>query len=173
MVDVASRFKEAEPLTSKNSDEVALAFQKIYKRSPLTWLELLQVDSGREFMGAVTKLMENHKTRIRRGRVEIHRDQAIVERFNPTLGERLFSYQYVVEMRIPEGQRSTAWVQKLSEVIAALNNEVTSLTGKKPAVELQRKICLFQTVYALFTSCWEKRKNPSSSCKSQISTSTC
>jgi len=35
VVDVASRYKEAEPLTSKNSDEVALAFQKIYKRSPL------------------------------------------------------------------------------------------------------------------------------------------
>ena len=32
----ASRYKEAEPLTSKNSDEVAKAFQTIYKRSPLT-----------------------------------------------------------------------------------------------------------------------------------------
>ena len=29
VVDVASRFKEAKPLTSKNSDQVALAFQKI------------------------------------------------------------------------------------------------------------------------------------------------
>jgi len=35
IVDVASRYKEVEPLTSKNSDEVAQAFQKIYKRSPL------------------------------------------------------------------------------------------------------------------------------------------
>ena len=62
VVDVASRYKEAEPLTSKNSDEVALAFKRIYKRSPLKWPELLQVDPGREFMGAVTKEMENHKT---------------------------------------------------------------------------------------------------------------
>jgi len=61
IVDVASRFKEAEPITSKNSDEVAKAFQAIYKRSPLTWPEMLQVDPGREFMGAVTKEMENHK----------------------------------------------------------------------------------------------------------------
>ena len=29
--------------------------------------------------------MENHKTAIRCGRVDIHRDQAIVERFNRTL----------------------------------------------------------------------------------------
>ena len=78
---MASRYKEAEPLTSKNSDELALAFKRIYKRAPLKWPELLQVDPGREFMGAVTKEMENHKTYIRRGRVDIHRDQAIVERF--------------------------------------------------------------------------------------------
>ena len=103
---MASRNKEAEPLTSENSDEVAQGFQKIYKRSP----QLLQVDPGREFMGAVTKLMGNHKTRIRLGRVEIHRDQAIVERFNRTLGGQLCVYQCAVEMRLPEGQRSTEWV---------------------------------------------------------------
>ena len=32
VVDVASRYKEAEPLTSKESAEVATAFSKIYKR---------------------------------------------------------------------------------------------------------------------------------------------
>ena len=139
VTDVASRYKEAEPITSKNSDEVAQAFQKIYKRSPLTWPKMLQVDPGREFMGAVTKEMENHKTYIRRGRTEIHRDQAIVERFNRTLAERLFGHQYAVEMRLPTGQRSTAWVKRLHEVVAALNNEVTSLTGKKPAEAIKEK----------------------------------
>ena len=139
VVDVASRYKEAEPLTSKNSDEVALAFKRIYKHSPLKWPELLQVDPGCEFMGAVTKEMENHKTYIRRGRVDIHRDQAIVERFNRTLAERLFGHQYAVEMRKPEGQRSTAWVKRLPEVVAALNNEVTSLIGKKPVVAIKEK----------------------------------
>ena len=140
VVDVASRYKEAEPLTSKNSDEVALGFQKIYKRSPLTWPELLQVDPGREFMGSVTKLMENHKTRIRRGRVEIHRDQAIVERFNQTLAERLFGYQYAVEMRLAEGQRSTAWVKRLPEVISALNNE--ALPARNPSSPLKKNLSI-------------------------------
>ena len=32
VVDIASRYKEAEPLASKNSDEVAKAFQSIYRR---------------------------------------------------------------------------------------------------------------------------------------------
>ena len=57
VVDVASRYKEAEPLTSKESLEVSKAFQKIYRRGPLKWPQLLQVDPGREFMGAVTKEM--------------------------------------------------------------------------------------------------------------------
>ena len=41
VVDVVSRYKEAEPRTSKNSDEVAHAFQKIYKRAPLKWPKML------------------------------------------------------------------------------------------------------------------------------------
>ena len=139
VVDIASRYKEAEPLTSKDSAEVAKAFQSIYRRSPLTWPQMLQVDPGREFMGSVTKEMESHKTYIRRGRTEIHRDQAIVERFNRMLAERLFGHQYAVEMLLPQGQRSTAWVKRFPEVVGALNNEVTSLTGKKPAVAIKEK----------------------------------
>ena len=39
VVDVTSRYKEVEPLTSKDSAEVAKAFQSIYRRSPagLPW----------------------------------------------------------------------------------------------------------------------------------------
>ena len=81
LVDVGTRYKEAEPLTSKDSKEVARAFEKIYSRH-LKYPKLLQVDPGREFIGAVSQLMAKHKTNIRRGRTEIHRDQGIVERFN-------------------------------------------------------------------------------------------
>ena len=58
--------------------------------------------------------------------------KAMVERFNRTLAERLFGYQYAVEMNMPSG-RSTAWVKRLPDVVAALNNTVTRLIGKKPA----------------------------------------
>jgi len=136
---VASRYKEAEPLTSKNSDEVTLAFQKIYKHAPLKWPQMLQVDPGHEFMGAVTKEIEKTKTFIQCGHVDIHRDQAIVEHFNRTLAERLFGHQYAVEMRLPVGQWSTAWVKRLPEVVLALNNEVTSLISKKPTVAIKEK----------------------------------
>ena len=93
-------------------------------------------------MGSVTMVMQNNKTSIRCGHTEIHRDQAIVERFNRTLtlAERLFGYQYAVEMNMKNNnQRSTEWVKRLPSVVSALNNEVTRLTGKKPAQAIKEK----------------------------------
>ena len=141
VVDVASCYKEAEPLTSKTAAaEVADALSRIYRRGPLKRPKLLQVDPGREFMGAVSQLLANHSVQVRRGRVDIHRDQGVVERWNRTLAERLFGHQYAQEMRLPSGQRSTEWVAGLPGVVAALNGEVTRLTGKKPsdAIKLRR-----------------------------------
>ena len=128
VVDIASRYKEAEPLTSKDSKEVAKAFENIYKRK-LKYPKLLQVDPGREFMGAVTKLMETHKVNIRRGRTELHRDQGIVERFNRTLAERLFGYQYAKELENPH-KRNREWVKRLPDVIKAINVD----TKKPPPI---------------------------------------
>ena len=88
-VDVASRYKEAEPLTSKTAAEVADGLARIYKRSPLRWPKLLQVDPGREFMGSVSQLPAKHSVQVRRGRVDIHGDQGIMEGFNRALAERL------------------------------------------------------------------------------------
>ena len=118
VIDVASRYKEAETLTSKTAAEVADGLTRIYKRSPLRWPKLLQVDPGREFMGSVSQLLAKHSVQVRRGRVDIHRDQCIVERFNRTL--TLFGHQYAQEMRLPSGERSTEWAKRLPSVVAAL-----------------------------------------------------
>ena len=83
--------------------------------------------------------MKNNNTAIRRGSVEIHRNQAIVERLNSTLAERLFGRQYALEMRLPEAQRSTEWVKRLPAVVSALNIEVTSLIEKHPAEAIKEK----------------------------------
>ena len=55
VVDVASRYKDAEPLTSKESSEVAKSFEKIYSRK-LKWPVRVIIDPGKEFMGHVTSL---------------------------------------------------------------------------------------------------------------------
>ena len=85
VVDVASRYKEAELLTSRTAAEVADGLARIYKRNPLRRPKLLHVDPGREFMGSVSQLLAKHSVQVRRGRVDIHRDQGIVERFSRTL----------------------------------------------------------------------------------------
>ena len=103
VVDVASRYKEAELLTSKTAAEVADALSRIYRRGPMKWPKLLQVKMGRESMGAVSQVLAKHGVEVRLGRVDIHRDQGVVERFNRTL----FGHQYAQEMRLPEGARST------------------------------------------------------------------
>ena len=139
VVDVASRFKAAEPLTSKESSEVSRAFRKIYK-GPLKWPKILQVDPGREFMGEVTEEMKKHDVRIRRGNVNVHRDQGIVERFNRSLSERLFSFQNSQEMNLKSGERSTEWVKRLPEVVSALNHEKTRLTGRRPGDAIKEGI---------------------------------
>ena len=139
VVDVASRYKEAESLTSKTAAEIADGLARIYKRSPLRWPKLLQVDPGREFMGSVSQLLAKHTVQIRRGWVDIHRDQGIVERFNRTLAERLFLHQYAQEMRLPSSKRSTEWAKRLPSVVAALNEEVTRLTDKKPSDAIKAK----------------------------------
>ena len=84
------------------------------------------------------KLCDKHGTLIRRGVVGVHRDQGIVERFNRTLAERLFGYQYHRELAEP-GTRNKEWVLRLPEVEKALNNEVTRLTGKKPSLAIRMK----------------------------------
>ena len=59
VVDVASRYKEAEPLTSKTAAEDAYGLVRIYKRSPLRWPKLLQIDPVREFMAP--SIEEGHR----------------------------------------------------------------------------------------------------------------
>ena len=137
VIDVASRYKDAEALTSKDSSEIAKCFGKIYSRR-LSWPGVLVVDPGREFMGSVTKLMEQHKVRIQRGQAGNHRSQAFVERANKTLSERLFSHQYAQEM-VSDG-RSREWVKRLPQVLKAMNSEPTRLIGKEPsgAIELDK-----------------------------------
>ena len=39
----------------------------------------------------------------------------------------------------PSSQRSTTWVKRLPVIVAALNNEVTHLTSKKPADAIEEK----------------------------------
>ena len=114
-MDVASRYKGSYQLTTKNSKEVAQAFQWVYENTPLTCLKTLIIDDGKEFYGDMTKLMEKHDVMIQRGDPSQHRWQGIVERFNRTLADRLFSYQYHKELEDPS-KSNREWVSRLQNV---------------------------------------------------------
>ena len=138
VVDIASRYKDAEALTTKESSEVAKAFEKIYSQT-LKLPEILMVDPGKEFFGNVTTLMTKHKVKFQRSEAGNHRARAFVERANRTLGEKIFNHQYSQEMADTEkgGSRSREWVERLPAVLKVMNNEITRLTGKEPTKVLK------------------------------------
>ena len=139
IVDVASRYKGSYQLTTKNAKEVAQAFQWIYANTPLNYPKTLIVNDGKEFYGDTTKFMEKHNVIIQHGDPSQHRSQGIVERFNRTLADRPFSYQYHRELEDPS-KSSREWVSRLQNVISALNNEKTRLIGMKPVDAIKQTL---------------------------------
>ena len=121
-MDVASRHKGSYQLTSKYAKEVAQAFQWIYENTPLDYPKILIVDDGKKFYGDVTKLMEKHDVMIQLGGPSQHRSQGIVERFNRTLADRLFTYKYHKELE-DLSKSNREWISRLQNVVSALNNE--------------------------------------------------
>ena len=126
--DIATRYKDAEPLTSKESSVVAKAFEKIYSRK-LNWPGVFMTDPGQKLFRSVNTLMKKPAVKFQRSDADNHRAQSFVERANRTLSERLFSHQYAQELII-EG-RSVEWVKRLPFVLKAINNESAKITRKE------------------------------------------
>ena len=112
IVDVASRYKGSYQLATKNTKEVAQAFQWIYQNMSLTYPKTLIIDDGKEFYGDLMKLMEKHDVMIQHGDPSQHRSQGIVEKFNRTLADRLFSFQYHKELEDPS-KSNREWVSRM------------------------------------------------------------
>ena len=124
IVDVGSQYKGSYQLATKNSKEVAQAFQWMYENTPLIYPKTPIIDDGKEFYKDMTKLMEKNDVMIQHGDPSQHRSQGIVERFNRTLADRLFSYQHHKELEDPS-KSNREWVSRLQNVVGALNNEKT------------------------------------------------
>ena len=142
---MGTRYKEAEPLTS-NTAKKLLQPLKNYTVDIGNTPKLLQADTGREFISAVTQLIKKHSVRIRKGRTEIHRDLGVVERFSRRLRDCWLS---ICKRNRKSTKRNRAWVKRLPEVIKALDEET-----KKAHPIVTRKvdtpICLFANVRYLY-----------------------
>ena len=124
-IDVASRFKVARPLRTKQACDVAEMIADIYKVGPLTYPKIFQCDNGSEFKGEVTKMLEKHGVKIRRVMTKCkHTHPAFVKALNKILAERLFKVQDAQELNDPE-QVSSRWVKHLYGLVDELNDTET------------------------------------------------
>jgi len=134
VVDNHSRQTDAEPLKGKTPAEVLEAFKAIYKRGILKEPKFLQVDGGSEFKGELAKYFNDKKIPIRVAKPARHRQQAIVERRNQTIGRMLFKKMTAKELLT--GETSREWTDDLPKLISAMNKyekkkkHPIKLTGK-------------------------------------------
>ena len=133
VIDVASRYKVSRPLKTKKASEVAEMLKDAYKKGPLRWPTEFHVDNGTEFKVDVLKLMKEHDVKVISVTTKYHHNfTAFVERFNKTLGERLFKAQDAQELQNPT-KDSKIWVKYLQKAVTRLNNEKTQMLGITPA----------------------------------------
>jgi len=90
VVDVGSRHVDAEPLKSRTSEDTLSAIKKMYKRKHLDQPKRIEVDAGSEFKNKFSKWCHNENIVLRVAKTGRHRQQAIVERMNQTIGKALY-----------------------------------------------------------------------------------
>jgi len=131
VVDVGSRLVDAVPLKTKQGSEVLDGFKKIYSDGYLKYPHRLEVDAGAEFKGIVKQYMKNKNVYVRTAKPERHRQQAIVERQNETIGHVL--HQRMTAQELLTGEPSVSWVKYLPRVIKAMNEEAKKRKPKPMA----------------------------------------
>ena len=130
-IDVASRYKVARPLRTKQAKDVADMIADIYKVGPLTYPKIFQCDNGSEFKAEVTKTLEKHKVRIQYATTKYkHTHTTFVEALNKILTENLFKVQDAQMLNDPD-KVSATWVKHLYGLVDKLNDTETQMTWKK------------------------------------------
>ena len=131
-IDVASRFKVARPLRTKQACDVAEMITDIYKVGPLMYPKIFQCDNGSESTGEETKMLKKQEVKIRQVTTMYkHTHTAFAEALNKILTERLFKVQDAQELNDPE-KVSLTWVTHLYGLVDELNDMETEMIGMKP-----------------------------------------
>ena len=136
-IDVASRYKVARHLRTKQARDVAEMIADIYKAGLLTYPKIFQCDNGCEFKGEVTKMLEKQEVKIQQVITKyMHTHTAFVEALNRILAERLFKVQDAQELKEKVLSR---WVKHLYGLVDELNNMETEMIGMKPKDAIKLK----------------------------------
>ena len=120
MRDHFSKYSIATPMANKTSIEVV--------KVVLMWImhfgppKILQSDNGTEFKGALSILLQEHGIKVINGRPRHPQSQGMVEQANGVLKEKIAAWR--------SDHQSASWVSSLPEVIAGMNSQCSSVTGK-------------------------------------------
>ena len=129
VVDTSTKALDAEPIKSKESAAVIKAFENIFKRKYVKKPFKIEVDAGSEFKGQTRKWFDANGILVRVAEIGRHRQQAMVERANQTIGSILFKRMTAQE--ILTGSQSKHWTRDLPKLIKLMNVHVKERDSKK------------------------------------------
>lgn len=123
VVDNASKKVDAQPLKDAKAITVRNAFKSIYSRSVLDLPKLrIEVDGGPEFKGETKKYFQDNGIGMRVAKPYRHRQQALVERKNLSIGSALLKRQTAQE--ILTGVPDRQWTADLPKIVKQMNENV-------------------------------------------------
>ena len=120
--DHFSKYSVACPMPNKSSEEVV--------KVVVTWImhlgppKILQSDNGTEFKGALTILLRQYGIQVINGRPRHPQSQGMVKKANHILKDKIAAWR--------SDHQSSSWVSSLPEVIAGMNGQRSSVTGRTP-----------------------------------------
>jgi len=129
IADIGSRLCDAEPVKNKSNNAINVACNTIYERKIIEIPKVLTVDLGTEFKGSCIKMLEGMGIQVKTNIKDRHRQNAIVERKNQTIGTMIHKRQTAQE--ILTGETSRAWVNDLPKIIKAVNKKVKTQVRPK------------------------------------------
>jgi len=122
VVDIHSRKCDAQQITTKSSDTVVKAFEKIYDRGILELPIRITFDNGSEFKGQTKQYFKDLDIKCEYAETNRHRQVAMVEAKNKTIGSTLHKLMALIELKT--GKENRQWVKYLPDLIHSINESI-------------------------------------------------
>ena len=142
VVDTATSKTDAVPLATKQAAEVLQGLKTIYNRPKKKRIlnvpsVMMQVDSGKEFMGAVKRYFDDNKVVVKYGKPGRSRQQSFAESHNYLIGRMIMERQVGEELNV--GQTSKEWVKDLPDFVDIINDPEATVVREPIGMDEKRK----------------------------------
>ena len=133
VVDVGTRLAVCRPLKTKTAAEVAVALASIHRNRPggVAFVpKKIEADAGGEFKSETAAYLKSKNIAIRLGIPGTHTHQAIIERFQQSLGKKLA--KYIAHQAGGDETRLIDWTKALPKLVTGYNNTIHHSLKKSP-----------------------------------------